>query len=91
MNYILVTVKANTNRWTQGTAYIYDRIQEVFGKDAIERFMPMCTFSDGQTPLVLNVLKGKLVYQDYFCFNNSALYVPSKNAGQNTKFKIYCL
>ena len=86
LDYILVTVKANTTRWTQGTAYIYDRIQEVFGKDAIERFMLMCTFSDGQTPLALNVLKGKLVYQDYFCFNNSALYIPSKNAGQKTKF-----
>ena len=46
----------------------------------------MCTFSDGQTPLALKVLKNKFIYQDYFCFNNSALYVPSKKAGQNSKF-----
>lgn len=86
LDYILVTVKANTTRWTQGTQYVYDRVQEVFGKDAIERFMLMCTFSDGQTPLAIDVLKGKLIYQDFFCFNNSALYVPSKNAIQNSKF-----
>lgn len=45
----------------------------------------MCTFADGQTPLSLDTLKGKFLYQDYFCFNNSALYVPSSNAGPNTK------
>lgn len=33
LDYILVTVKANTTRWTQGNQYIYDRVQEVFGKD----------------------------------------------------------
>jgi GTPase SAR1 family protein/uncharacterized protein YnzC (UPF0291/DUF896 family) len=86
LDYILVTVKANTTRWTQANQYIYDRIQEVFGKDAIERFMLMCTFSDGQTPLALKVLKNKFIYQDYFCFNNSALYVPSKKAQPNSKF-----
>lgn len=86
LDYILVTVKANTTRWTQGNQYIYDRVQEIFGKDAIERFMLMCTFSDGQTPLALKVLKNKFIYQDYFCFNNSALYVPSKKAEPNSKF-----
>ena len=86
LDYILVTVKSNTTRFTQANQYIYDRIQEVFGKDAIERFILMCTFSDGQRPLALDVLKGKLIYQDFFCFNNSALYVPAKHAGQNSKF-----
>ena len=47
--------------------------------------MSMCTFADGQIPLSLDTLKGKFQYQDYFCFNNSALYVPSSNAGPNTK------
>ena len=63
--YILVTVKTNTTRWTQGTQYFYDRVREVFGKDAIERFMLMCTFSDGQTPLSLEVLiKNKYFFQE---------------------------
>ena len=85
LDYILVTVKANITRWTNATQYVYDRVQQVFGKDAVHRFMLMCTFADGQKPLSLDTLKDKFVYQDYFCFNNSALYVPSKNAGPNTK------
>ena len=85
LDYILVTVKANITRWTNATQYVYDRVQQVFGKDAVHRFMLMCTFADGQTPLSLDTLKGKFLYQDYFCFNNSALYVPSSNAGPNTK------
>ena len=32
------------------------------------------------------MLKNHFIYEDYFCFNNSALYIPSKNAEQNTKF-----
>lgn len=86
LDYILVTVVANSTRWTQQTQYVYDRILEVFGVDAVERFMLMCTFSDGNIPLALEVLKDKFKYQDYFCFNNSALYVPSKEANDNTKF-----
>ena len=85
LDYILVTVKSNITRWTNATQYVYDRVQQVFGKDAVHRFMLMCTFADGQKPLSLDTLKDKFVYQDYFCFNNSALYVPSKNAGPNTK------
>ena len=32
------------------------------------------------------MLKNHFIYEDYFCFNNSALYIPSKNAELNTKF-----
>ena len=86
IDYILVTVKANNTRWGQANQYIYNRIQEVFGKDVIDRFMLMCTFSDGQKPYCLKALKDKFIYKDYFCFNNSALYVPSKNATPISKF-----
>ena len=53
LDYILVTVKAHTTRWSKASQYIYNRIQEVFGKDAAERFILMCTFSDGQKPMVV--------------------------------------
>ena len=86
LDYILITVKATTTRWTQGTSYIYDRILEVFGKDAMERFMLMCTFADGAIPPCIDVLKGKLTYQEYFTFNNSALYVPKIKSNDNTVF-----
>lgn len=86
LDYILITVKATTTRWTQGTSYIYDRILEIFGKDAKERFMLMCTFADGAIPPCIEVLKGKLTYQEYFTFNNSALYVPKTKSNDNTIF-----
>jgi len=71
LDYILVTVKVNITRWTNATQYVYDRVQQVFGKDAVHRFMLMCTFADGQKPLSLGTLTGKFIYQDNFCFNNS--------------------
>jgi len=86
LDYILITVKANTTRWTQANQYIYDRVQEVFGKDAKERFILMCTFSDGQKPLAVKTLENKIHFEEYFCFNNSALYVPKELATPNTKF-----
>ena len=39
LDYILVTVKSTTTRWTQANQYIYDRVQEIFGKDAKDRFI----------------------------------------------------
>ena len=86
LDYILVTVKSYTTRWTQSSQYFYDRIQEIFGKDAKDRFMLMCTFSDGKKPFVIKTLEGKFPYENYFCFNNSPLYVPPELANSNTKF-----
>ncbi len=88
LDYILITIKANTTRWTYANQYVYDRVQEIFGKDAKERFIIMCTFADGQEPLCIGALKDKLHYEEYFCFNNSALYIPAEgsNSNNNTKF-----
>ena len=89
IDYILVTVKATTTRWTQNSQYVYDRVQEIFGKDAKNRFILMCTFADGQKPIAIKTLEKNLHYEEYFCFNNSALYTPSelsKNEKTNTKF-----
>ena len=86
LDYILVTVKSTTTRWTQANQYIYDRVQEIFGKDAKDRFILMCTFSDGQKPLAIGALEGKLHYEQYFCFNNSALYTPLELTTSQTKF-----
>ena len=36
-------------------------------------------------PTSIEVLKGKLTYQEYFTFNNSALYVPKTKSNDNTK------
>jgi GTPase SAR1 family protein len=88
LDYILVTVKASTTRWTQNSQYVYDRVQEIFGKDAKNRFILMCTFADDKKPLAIKAIEGQLHYEEYFCFNNSALYTPS-DLGQNTNTKFY--
>ena len=86
IDYILVTEKSSTTRWSYTKQYIYDRVQEIFGKDAKDRFILMCTFSDGRKPLALGTLEGKIHYEEYFCFNNSALYTPPDLGNYNTKF-----
>ena len=65
--------------------YILDRIQEIFGKDIIERLMLICTFSDSNKPYVIDTIKYDFPYQDYFCFNNSCLYISNDNIGDWTK------
>ena len=85
LDYILVTAKSSIARLTQANQYIFDRIQEIFGKDAKDRFMLMCTFSDGQKPLIIKAIEGKFPYENYFCFNNSALYVSPELANNYTK------
>ena len=86
IDYILVTVKSSTTRLTYTKQYVYDRVQDIFGKDAKDRFILMCSFSDGQKPLVLGTLEVKIHYEEYFCFNNSALYIPPDLGNSNTKF-----
>ena len=88
LDYVLVTVKASTTRWTQNSQYIYDRVHEIFGKDAKNRFILICTFADGKKPLALKVIENQLHYEQYFCFNNSALYTPSES-GQNSNTKFF--
>ena len=88
LDYVLVTVKASTTRWTQNSQYIYDRVQEIFGKDAKNRFILIYTFADGKKPLALKAIENQLHYEQYFCFNNSALYTPSES-GQNSNTKFF--
>lgn len=86
LDYILITAKASTTRFTRNNQYIYDRILEIFGKDAKERFVLMCTFADGGIPSAKKVLEDVIYFNDYFCFNNSALYIPSDKGTSNTKY-----
>ena len=86
LDYILITVKSSTTRFTPSNQYIYDRILEIFGKDAKERFVLMCTFADGGTPSAVSVLKDVIYFNEYFCFNNSGLYIPSDKGNATLKF-----
>ena len=46
----------------------------------------MCTFYDGQKPLVINILEDKFQCEAYFCFNNSALYSQQNKNNENIKY-----
>ena len=85
IDYILLTIKSTETRLLAGSKYVYDRVQQIFGKDAKDRFILMCTFADGQAPLCLDTIKD-IYFEKYFTFNNSALYTPSHNADVTTKF-----
>lgn len=81
LDYVLVVVKACDSRDQPRVAYVHTRIQELFGHDAADRFIVMCTFADGGDPVCLKWLKKHLTWQCHFKFNNSALYVnPDKGA-----------
>lgn len=86
LDYILITVNSHNTRWTMGTQQIYNRIQEIFGKEAKDRFFLVCTFSDCLKPLAIDALKDKFHFQEYFCFNNSALYLRPDINDQFAKF-----
>lgn len=57
-----MTIKSSETRELGGSLYVYDRIQQLFGKNAKERFIIMCTFADDKTPKCLEVIKGMICY-----------------------------
>ena len=67
LDYILFTIKSSSDRITSNIRFILDRIQKIFGKDLLERFMLICTFCDGGKPQVLNGLENMhFIYQIIF-------------------------
>ena len=67
-------------RLTPTQRYIFDSILSLFGKDIAENIFLLLTFADGQPAQVLSAIKAAQVpYKDSFKFNNSVLYVDSKD------------
>ena len=76
-------------RLTPTQRYIFDSILSIFGKDIAQNIFMLLTFADGQKPQVLSGLKeANMEYQDFYKFNNSALYVGGKKkpVGQQKGF-----
>jgi len=86
LDFILFVVKSAESRWSNRQQYIHNCIMELFGNDAAERFVLMCTFADGADPQCLEVLRSNMDWQDYFKFNNSALYADPGRGDPTTKF-----
>eukprot|EP00438_Fugacium_kawagutii_P004241 Skav233305 [mRNA] locus=scaffold3742:121813:123147:- [translate_table: standard] len=86
VDYILLCVKAGETRWTPANQYVYDSILQMFGKDAEERFILMCTFADAAVPKCIETLRPHMTWRKEFPFNNSALYTPAAQGNNLTKF-----
>ena len=80
--------QATMPRLTPTQRYIFDSILSIFGKDIAQNIFMLLTFADGQKPQVLSGLKeANMKYQDFYKFNNSALYVGGKQKPADDRLK----
>ena len=56
IDYICLVTKASDNRLVSALDDVYQRIQNMFANDTIDRFIVMCTFSDGKKPLAMDLI-----------------------------------
>ena len=74
-------VQSALPRLTVTQKYIFDSILALFGKDIKENIFMLITFADGDNPAVLDALEeADLPYNEFFKFNNSALYAKKKSS-----------
>ena len=67
--------QASLARLTPTQNYIFDAILSIFGNDIGSNIFLLTTFADGETPPLIDAVKAANVpYQDYYTFNNSALF-----------------
>ncbi|XP_060103874.1 uncharacterized protein LOC132578061 [Heteronotia binoei] len=89
---VCFVVQASLARLTHPQKYVFDSVLSIFGKDIESNIMILVTFADGQFPPVLAaILESKVPCAKddnenpvHFKFNNSALFVSSSTAGENT-------
>ncbi|XP_038074998.1 uncharacterized protein LOC119742856 [Patiria miniata] len=77
-------VQSSQARLTPTQQYIFDSILSIFGEDIEPNILLLITFSDGQSPPVLEaVKKAKLPFSKTFKFNNSALLASRGDGGMS--------
>ena len=80
LDAVCFLVKAPDARLTPSQKYILDAILSLFGKDIEKNICTCITFAEAQKPPVLASLeKFRLPHQNYFKFNNSALFANNVN------------
>lgn len=57
IDYVFLVNKASDNRLLAAIKDVYQQIQNMFAIDTIDRFIVMCTFSDGKEPLAIQAIK----------------------------------
>lgn len=73
--------QASLARLTPTQRYIFDAILSMFGKDIGSNIQLMTTFADGQVPPVIDAVKvAKVPFENYYKFNNSALFASRTTA-----------
>ena len=66
--------------------YIFTSILSIFGKDMAENIFILTTFSDGQTPPVMEAIKkAKIPAQKFHKFNNSAIFADNTETAQKNE------
>ena len=76
-------------RLTPTQRYVFDSILAVFGKNVADNIFLMVTFADGKQPPVIDAARAAGVpFQNYFKFNNSALFA-SNQTSDNEFDKIF--
>jgi GTP-binding protein EngB required for normal cell division len=79
---ICFVMKASTTRLTAIQQYISQQILGIFGKDTVNNFLGLLTYSDNKTPKALDAIKeGNLPISNdkIFKFNNSAIFPDEKD------------
>ena len=72
-------IQSSLVRLTASQRYVFNSILSLFGKNVANNIFMLLTFADVQKPQVLNgINEAVLPYVGYFKFNNSVLYVNSK-------------
>ena len=75
--------QASLTRLNPTQRYIFDAILSVFGKDIGNNIHLMTTSADGQIPPVINAVKfAKVPFENYYKFNNSALFASRTSGGK---------
>jgi hypothetical protein len=75
INSVCIVCDSSLNRLTTSQKYVFNKVLEVFGNDIGRIITILFTFSNGYLPQALAAVnQDKTPFQDYFKFNNSALY-----------------
>ena len=80
LDAVWFVVQAPMCRLSPTQQYIFDSILSVFGKDIESNIFILITFADGKRPPALDALReAQVPLENYFIFNNSALYVDTND------------
>ena len=80
LDAVAFVAQSSVSRFTPTQQYIFDSVLALFGKDIADNIFMMLTYAGFEEPQVLNaIVEGKIPYNEYFKFNNTAIYREKTN------------